>query len=508
MKRSPQQFNRRDFLARSSLWFAAMGVTPGIRADLIEKISKKMGLSPSETLASELSSNPAQFCVEFVLRAGYPLGSIVCPEVDTNPGRVAACSTEDSVQGRLSRRAALHLPSEVIQINGAAAPLYLSPFASSLVPLVQDGTLGIAGTQAVRTNGGHTSNFATRNVMGNAGTTVPTGAPCPAIHFAQRMPRTTMLSGVEWKMQDDATLNNAPAGFNPLIRIGGDTNQVMTQGVPLSNQARNFLNLFSPAQIPFSAGEVALIADASEKLNRNFITYRSMSNPDQLIASFKQGTNLLTTDYRTALIPSMQTYTDWQMSEARYQVRLAEAMYLLTTAFSLGLIRSATVTINTGDWHGDLNNINLSDSTQNRMNNSHAVSVRYISNALAKAYSLAKTLPNPLAPGKTVADGLVTILTSEFSRGWSKLACNDHNDGGTNGMIILGPTVKNTSASNWDHVSNQTVSIDRVSGALNVDAPLFSTGSAYSTICQSLGIPAPEISPFTTEPTILAMLKS
>jgi hypothetical protein len=510
MKKSPQHFDRRNFLARSSLWFAALGVAPSIRAELIEKIARKSGLGGGDLLASEVSDGQTQFCIEFVMRAGFPVGSFVCPPVDLNPGRVAACSVADSAAGRLSRRAAIHLPSEVLELNSSGpAPLYLSPYASSLAPLVQDGTLRIAGTQAVMTNGGHSSNFATRNVVGNSGMQlVTTGAPCPAIHFAHVMPKATMLSGVEWKMSDAETYNNAPSGYSPLIRIGGSTDQTSVQGVPLSAQASNFLNLFSPAQIPFSAAEVSLIANASEKLNRNFITYRTINNGDQYVASFKQGTNLLTTDYRNALMPSMSTYTDWQMSESRFGVRLAEAMYLLTTAFSLGLIRTATITINTGDWHGRLSGVDLSNSSANLANNSHAVTVRYLSNALARAYSLAKTLPNPLAPGKSVAEGMVTVMTSEFTRGWTQKDCNDHTDGDTNGFVIIGPTVNNTSASNWDYTSGQTVSIDRATGLLDVDAPRFSTGSAYSTICRSLGIPGPEISRFTGEAPILALLRS
>ena len=501
--------SRRDFIARSSMWLAALGVAPHIRIDLIEKWGKKLGIADNPLYANDLSQNKAQFVIELVVRAGFPLDSIVAPRVDTLEGRVSMCATDNTPEGRLARRAAAHLPQSVTTFAGSnpGTNLYLTPWASSLNSLVNDGTIGIAGCQAILTNGGHQSNFATRMVQTNSGQINANGAPCPTIHFLDAMPKSTILGGVEWKQNDNTTLNNRPAGFNALTRISGGTNQSLVGGVMLSQKAQNFLGLFSPSVIPFSPSEANLIASASEKLNKNYVTYRSMNNSDSVVATSRLGFDLLTRDFRAALTPSAAEYSDWDMATSRGGVRLGESMNLLAKAFNMGLIRGATITIDSGDWHNRAQNINFSDPSFNPDTTDYAVYGRTISNAIARLYTLAKTLPNPLVPGTSVADGLVVQLSSEFSRTFMNMDCNDHGDGGTNGIVIIGPTAKNISGANWDHQTGGTVSIDRVSGQLDLGAPLFSTGSAYATFCASLGIPAPSISRFTSESAILAMLK-
>lgn len=492
------------------MWLAALGIAPHIRIELVEKWGKKLGIVDNPLFANDLSQNQAQFVIEIVVRSGFPFDSIIAPRVDTMMGRIGTCATMDTPEGRLARRAAAHLPQAVTEFAGSnpGTNLYLSPWASALYPLVNDGTIRIAGCQAIRTNGGHQPNFATRMVQQNSDQqTVANGAPCPTIHFIDAMPKSTILGGIEWKQGDNTTFNNAPTGFQSLTRIRGNTSQANVNGVMLSQQARNFLGLFSPASIPFSNSEANLIAAASEKLNQSYVTYRALKDADQIIATSKQGFDLLTRDFRAALTPTMTEYTDWNMADSRGNVRLGESMNMLMKAFNMGLIRGATITIDSGDWHDRAQNINLSDPNFNGANTDYALYARSISNAIAKAYSLAKTLPNPHIPGKTVADGLVVQFSTEFSRTFMNMNCNNHDDGGTNFIGIIGPTVKNISASNWSHQTGETISIDRVSGQLDINAPLFSTGSAYATFCSSLGIPSAKISRFTNEAPILAMLK-
>jgi len=502
--------SRRTFIARSSMWLAALGVAPATRMELIDKWGRKLGILDNPLYANELSSNQSQFVIEIVARAGFPFSSFVAPKVDMNMGRVASCSTDNTPEGRLARRAAVHLPQDVREFAGTApgTNLYLSPFASELFPLVESGALNIAGCQAIQTNGGHAPNFSTRTGVTNSNNmTVAGGAPCPTIHFTSIMPKSTILRGVEWKQNDDATYNNAPSGFTALTRIGGGTGQQSVSGTPLSQQARNFLGLFTPASIPFSTSEAQMIAAATDKMNKNYITYRAMQNSDQIVATALQGFDLLTKDFSAELIPTMSQYTDWNMAEARGALRMSEAMFMLVKAFSLGLIRGATLTFDSGDWHGRLGGVDLSNPMFDPETTTYARDVRHMANAIAKAYTLASSLANPHVPGKSVADGLVVQMTSEFSRTWMHNDCNDHGDGGTNFIGIIGPTVKNITASNFSHQTGATVSVDRTTGQLDLSAPTFSSGSAYATLCQSLGIPAASISAYTSEPSILAMLK-
>lgn len=502
--------SRRDFIARSSLLLAGLGLTPSMRIEVLEKMGKKLGVLGSDLYANELTNSKSQFCIEILFRAGYPFDSIFALPVDMNMGRVAMCSTDGTPEAMLSRRAAAHTPQSVTRLDGTAAGtnLYLSPFASALAPLVQDGTIGMAGCQAIRTNGGHNGNFSTRMVAQNSGQMVGTAAPCPAIHFATAMPTSTILKGIEWKQNDGDSINNAPTGYAPLTRVGGGTNQNMVNGVNVSQQGQNFLGLFSPAQIPFSTEEASLIASAAEKLNRNYISYRSIRDSENVLVSANLGMDLLTRDFRAALAPSMTEYTDFNMATQMGGVRLGESLSMIVKAFSLGLIRSATITINTGDWHGRMGAVNFSDPNYNPENTDYARYARFVSGALAQAYTAAKSLPNPHLPGKTVAEGMTTLMTTEFSRTLAHQACNNHDDGGSNFIGIIGPTAKNLTAANWSHTNGQTVSIDRVSGQLDINAPLFTTGSAYATLCSALGISAASIGRFTSDPAILAMLKS
>jgi hypothetical protein len=507
-----KQTSRRDFIARSSLLLAAMGVAPHSRIEWLQKFGKKIGAFEHPLQAAELANNSSQFCVELVFRSGYPLDSLFCPASDMDMRRVASCMpTGNTPEARLARRAAAHLPQGVIQLPGTlpGTNLYLTQFAADLAPLVNDGTLSIASSKAIRTNGGHEPNFATRNAAMNSGNAmVANGGPAPVVHFTHLMPQSTIIKGVEWKGNDGATFDNAPAPFSALTRVRGNTSQADVSGVMLSQQARNFIGLFSPAAIPFSTEEAGLIADAAEKLNLNYIQYRAMNQSQEIVSTARLGVDLLTQDYSAALRPSMDDYVTFDMGTAKGGVRLGEALYLAVKAFSLGLIRGISIQILTGDWHDHAQMIDHGSSSYDPMNTRYAEYATYISKALAEAYKLAKTLPNPHAPGKTVAEGMTTLMTSEFTRTWMNNNCNDHGDGGTNGIVIMGPSANNLTAGNFDPSSGATVSVDRISGRADLSAPLFGTDSAYATLNAALGIPAAEINRYTSGAVILSMLKS
>lgn len=497
--------SRRDFLARTAFLFAAMGIGPSIRFDLTEKIARKMGIPSSTLMANGLvpSSGDQKFLLHWKFRSGAAFDQILFPmSVGKDMGRLNdgdACSTSLPI----SRLAYNHRPEEQITLPGSlpGTEIHFSKWAENLVPLVQSGKFNVAHTMAVRPANGHTGDYA----MAKGGGSM--NAPDPAVFLAGLYGEKVAYPGIEWK-QNDGTTTNRTGPYSALQRVNGNTNLSQYSAdlpVMLSNQARNFLNLFTPAVLPFTTEEVSLIASVSKKINENYAARSSHTDPEKLILTAHRGAEALTADLREAILnPLMENpglRTDFEMdvngnSFDNYQIRLGEASYFLLKAFEYAAVRSATMSITTGDWHSYLNDSsgNVNSNLNTRMQSRHAQMGMHIAKVIQAIFEYAETLPNPFTTdGSSLASAVNILMTSEFVRGPQKSNCNNIADMGRDGFVMIGQSVKNITGGDWSPVTGQTLSFNKQTGQISAEEPMYTHEECYATFCRAAGIPAEKI---------------
>lgn len=544
--------SRRNFLVRGAALLGAMGVSPLIRLEFMEKWAKKLGLPHDDVYAETISpSHPVHFVIEIVLRAGYPFSTLFPLGNDKLPERTASLCAGGA---NIGKRSSPWRPEHITTIDGTRPGTFLhfaghtnmgipNNYVGSLplLALVQDGTIKIACSNSFEPNGDHHAYFATRHVVTNytADEEFPGTAPCPAIHFANLTPHQTLIKGLELRPDSSIPITaNGHAEYDPFIRVSGSTTATAmtlpdgTSSVPLSIMGKNFISLFSPvftqaSNTIFNANEIGLIRDATDKLNLNYINYTPLSDPDFAQANLNLGMDLITANYANSLVPTAAEYSTYgytpNIPPFRGGVRLTESMIMAMKAFSQGLVSGITITYNSSDWHeamkGDPNQlgvpvnepVDFTNPSYNGMGTRYELDGTNISRAIATAYSIAKNLDSPF--GGKVADHVAVLMTSEFSRGILNSNCpsyDDHSDGATNSIVIIGPTAANISGGDFN-ATNPTnsgvVVIDQNTGLPNPLQAKYSTGRAYATLCKAIGIPDEEIHKYTAESTVNALLK-
>jgi hypothetical protein len=163
-----------------------------------------------------------------------------------------------------------------------------------------------------------------------------------------------------------------------------------------------------------------------------------------------------------------------------------------------GLVRGLEIRLSTHGWLSDT-------SGMDTLNNKQGAYARSMTRALHAFLSHASNTRNPLQSGCTLRDSTLIVVTSEFLR--TILADTENGYGGSQGMVLIGPTVRGGSYGDTD-VSGQNpfqrwgteliLPFDRLSGrSLNPGDPRISEEDAYATILAAMGIPKGRIEEIT-----------
>ncbi len=490
--------SRRDFLVRASGLFAAMGLAPTIQSELVEKIGRKLGIPSSTLLANGLDTSAASmnFVIELRFRSGFPIPEVLFPlDADRNNGSggraVSAntCPNQPDVEQNL--RAVIHRPEEQLTKAGdnAGTFVHLTPWASQLQYLWDNG-INIASTCAVAQTGGHTADHPVVRANG-------TSAPSPAAFIAGLYKDTAVA---------------------PLIQIGA-ANNVQVRTGPYSGLLRtvsnpgNFLKLFEAVPIPkvFKANKddnarMQIIFDAVKKLNDKFVVEAKKLNSSEMTEAAKTGMDLMMNDLATQMQLTAEEQAAFNVNDHMQAASIGQGI----KAMGARAVRSIVCDVNTGDWHGYLDNRSISETQMARMNTAHAIWGTRVARWITEAYKLAATIRNPNATdGRMLDKNLNFVLASEFIRGASRRAtCDDISDGGRDGFAIIGNGVKNITAGDWAPNANGAMSFNRQTGINNSTDARLSYADAYATICAALGISSENVSKVgVTGTAAFAMLK-
>jgi hypothetical protein len=318
-------------------------------------------------------------------------------------------------------------------------------------------------------------------------------APAPSVLFAHILPNRTRLNGV--RIGQPQLSIDTTAGLRPFFQV---------------NSHFEFPSLFRNTTIPFTEDEMRLIDSASEEINQRLAIERNFRNGTEVVAQSALGYQRARTNLTSELVPTDEIKQAWSMGESFGGVDLPYAIYEVVKAFSLGLIRGASITINTGDWHSYMDQVNAQKLSGNYTGegNNYSKYARAISNAIANGFRLALTLQNPFRRNQRLSDHLLIMSSSEFSRSLNALNCNNHGDGTTNAVVLFGKNVNNTSAYNWEVGSRKLISIN-AEGKSDANAPLFSLAQGWATFCAAAGIPASVYQQYATGASpITALLKT
>ena len=311
----------------------------------------------------------------------------------------------------------------------------------------------IAITQGTQSEGPHTNLFNYRTGGLNKGKT------SPIIELAHLNPTQSIVSGVQWT----GDVSNQTNGLQDLNKVN----------------ASGFLGLFKNARLRMTKEEVEEVLQAATKLSRRQALLLEDKMTDSLaqFKTYNKAMHLFSTDYSKLLdlsdMPSTLTKTG---AYANYR----EALGLTLKGFANNLINSSLVPIELGDWHGY------------QSNKQNSLIIKNISEIIAATIEQLKNTPDPAAgSGKTLWDTTVIVAGSEFSRGVAQFS-KDNNDGGTQGIMLIGKNVKGNyygsfTLSDKDERSDAgTTGIDPVSG--NVMAGKNTTEQLYYTAKQAMGL--------------------
>lgn len=523
---------RRDFLTRSAYIMAALGIAPAVRFDLTEKLARKMGIPTSTLMANGLAgaNGDTKCLINIKLRSGY-IPDPLFPEMNGADMRrygMSGCDNPDSGNPdyNWTRLALTHTPEEQIQIAGAnpGTNFYLSEWSKELQPLIESGKVNIAKTNAVEQRNGHTEMWGMSRGGSNTGDDI-------GVAFAALYGQAANVPGVRWN--DRNSVIDANGNFPGLEQIGGNTNQSNYSDefpVMVTNQARNFMDLFTPSVTPgLSPQDIIQVADVTKQgLNSTYVNNAGLANGESLLSSAENGTKALVVDLteaflqplmgaggaalREQFIMDVDRFTDINGDNRPYLTSPGEAAYFLTSAFANGAVKSGNICIETGDHHGYYNNSggNINNPIEDRGLTRPAMFAKHFSAVIKAVYEYAEQFPNPYATdGSSLADAIVMLFQSEFTRGAIVGSCDNCRDGNRQGFILIGKDVKTGSYSNYDPDSGNVIGANRNSGQLDLTAPEITEAEAYMTWAQALGMKPEEIADQGIEAqAIAAMLKN
>ncbi len=431
-----KKLDRRAFITKASMLLGAAGVSPWIRADMVNKLARK--IVPT---AGAQALPKTKYFLEFCFRAGYPL-------LQHGTGREFATLTNANYP---------NCPWAPNTLVDAGNGLFMRN-DSQLIGHAEN----IALTQGYRGNGlGHKTLFAQRE--GDVGARMTT----PIIEFANRRKGTVLgVPGVNWNRSN---MTNNTNGLPDLIDV---------------RSQNDFSNLFRRPSLNLNDNEVIEVQNAISALSdyQKLKLDKRIRNISVANENLNKGLDLLTTDYSSFLDIS-QMASGFNMGDRtifgnKRWGDVGQFTALTLKAFEFNLMSSATITIRTGDWHGFRN---VGNSTY------QAQSAMHLDSILDATIRFLKATPDPGDPSLTLFDTTLIVLNSEFTRGISVVGA-DNNDNGSNGFMMIGGSVKGGYYGAFD-LSNgrgRAYGFDPETGAPRV-GQYNPNGEIYNTVNKLLG---------------------
>lgn len=456
MIQKPIDFGRRDFLGKASLLLASIGVAPMIRLEVLEKLSKKFG----PPMAHAQSTSGKLRMIEFCLRAGVPsmmlgvpqafAGTAVYPNVmDTATATKAAGSGANDIL----------MQNQIRDMNGLLKANPLRAHAAN-----------IAVTQACSANG-----LPHSNVLGAREGGKGMGYINPIIELANQNLAGSDVIGVNWFR-----------GNNVMNQTNGKLDLVDVA------DANAFLNLYRKPVLSLNDTEVSAVADAVSKIGGAQAKRLddTLKGAEAVKTNQDRALQLMLTDLSAQMgIASMDP--NFRTTQNRIFNRTwgfgGQALAYTLKAFELGALSAATITLNTGDWHGD----QQIGSEANIFNTHQGHGAGFLADILSAAISFMKATPDPATGGaKTLWDTTLIVFNSEFNRAVNRMGV-DNADGGTNGMIMIGSNVVggyygsfNTSGTGGASI----IGFDPNTGAPQSAMGANQTEGLYNTVAKALGL--------------------
>lgn len=470
---------RRNFVQRAGLLVSSLGIAGGVQTGLLDGIVRKATNKwGGEALAA--TGGPVHFVVEILFRAGFQFNSLfpsrghmVDPRnnrklnVYSSPGMISAYrpagGTKDAYIARFG--------------TGVGGDKLLATLAS-----INAGgeRVGLATSESVQLlTGQHTGNSYARAPNNSA--------PCPAQLHAMHA-EAAPVQGIEWRNGQDTTNQVGAAVSNRLSLI--------------KNRA-DFLQLFRDVPMYFTREELQLVIGeiqngttirrgAIDDLDAMF-RVKEMAGADRaaevsLIGRGLAQSNLLLPAIEALYAAHAPKFTG--IDQALGGSQLGQALNSAIAAFGTGATTTFTVSLESDDWHRDINMLDDPAGKQGVWNT-------YLGNALSGFLQAAAEVANPFEPGKTIADSMLLSMSSEFTRTPNRRGGendpnnpgSDNGDGGTQAFVFLGSRVKTGSYGNISGAG--TVSgFDPQTGATLAASPNVSEAMVWKTTAGLMGIPS------------------
>ncbi len=438
MALKPNQITRRNFVQRAGLLVTSLGVAGGVQSGLMDailrKANKKWGVGEAFG-ATNAASGAVKYVVELTFRAGFQFNSLFPSAGHKLDARGAALNIYSS-QNAIQSYTAPGRPNNPVYFAtypfGGAVPEGGQALMNA-IDTINNGSerIGIATTECVRLQTGqHTGAFSSRAPN--------TNAPSPVVLHASRLANPAAVNGINWNNGVSVT-NATPGGFNALARV-----QDRTQ----------FQSLFRDLPMYFTFDELKLIIGAVDKgalttagavdSLDNLFKVKGVEGTNEIAQVSLAGRGQAQLSLLTALDGTyngnLGRFTTPQMALGGAQ--LGVALNSALAAFANGASTSMVVSMDSGDWHGDINPLDSPTDKQGQWN-------RFVGNALAGFLTAAANTMD--AEGTPIIDSLLIAGSSEFTRTPNRNgggSGSDNGDGGRYGGFFIGSRVKTGSIGN------------------------------------------------------------
>lgn len=474
MALKPSQITRRNFVQRAGLLVSALGVGAGVQSGLMDAIVKKATNKwGGEALAAEPGA--VAFHVEILLRAGFQMNSLFPSDGHKNDARNPALNIYSSP--------ANIIPQNITGRNAAAAMPYFAKYtagtgADALGTYItsKNGAYGIATSECVSLqNGNHTGNFASRAPNSNAAS--------PAVMHAALGP-SAPVTGIEWN-NGVATTNQR--GAYPALAVVKDqtTMQALYKDLPMYF-TRSELALIAGA---FDANTGSLSkAGAIDDFDKMFAA-KNVAGSTDVAAVSVSGRNqaqlsvLAQLQAKYNIITANGTAGNFVgLNMAMGGTVLGQALANAAAAFSAGVLTTFTVSLDSSDWHGDINPLDSATTKQGQWNT-------YVGNALTGFLKSMDQLTSPIVGNAALSTSFLLSLGSEFTRTPNRNGGGtggDNGDGGNAAFAFIGSKVKSGAYGNITGAGG-VVGFDPNTGAPNVGSQI-TEAMVYKTHGALMGI--------------------
>lgn len=458
--------SRRSFIKRSGLLLSSLGLTSTVQSGLMDSILKKaVHKWGAEALGQ--STNTVHFCLEICIRAGFQINSLFPSAGHGSAARSNRMNIYSSPAG--SAGGILNTTATGPQNR----PLHYAQFrrgatmegAQSLVEGPTNFAPYIATTEAINLTNGHSEDWRLRRPLGTS--------PVPAVLHNAYAP----ASAVKGLVFGNGAIGNNANGivFNQpgTLKAGNLTSQVANR--------TGFLKLFDSIPIYFTQDELKLIVGAVSQgavidnrhgalgdIDSLFLA-RGVQGADDLRAVTLAGRGQTQLNYgrslafdglaanlnnnvvsnnvdATATGDAAIVSNFGGLEEMQRSIQGNEPIGLTLASIYKGwksqALTTAVVALNSADWHGFDNPGAL---TNNPMGQQGMWNIA-LGNALNGLLRSMAVTPDPYGGGGTMLDSFLIVISSEFTRTPDRTdgagVGTNNNDGGTQGVVLIGSKVK------------------------------------------------------------------